>query len=156
MLRLIWNLSVGLRNALHRFAPTNILSDAIRTRRRGLKWGVPAMLLAGPYLYLAYICTVLIDEGGPAWLSLLVLLFIWNAMKMLWIGPVSLVVLIRVSRCGGESASNPPAQRAGGPKGDQSHANHATHDVQRGSLNSRKARKSRPIGVFGRLGVRGS
>jgi len=96
MLRLIWNLSVGLRNALHRFAPTNILSDAIRTRRRGLKWGVPAMLLAGPYLYLAYICTVLIDEGGPAWLSLLVLLFIWNAMKMLWIGPVSLVVLIRV------------------------------------------------------------
>lgn len=98
MLRLIWNLSVGLRNALHRFAPTNILSDAIRTRRRGLKWGVPAMLLAGPYLYLAYICTVLIDEGGPAWLSLLVLLFIWNAMKMLWIGPVSLVVLIRVIR----------------------------------------------------------
>ncbi|GAA3587399.1 hypothetical protein GCM10022198_08730 [Klugiella xanthotipulae] len=94
MLRLLWNLSVHVRNALHRFAPTNILSDAIRTRR-GLKWGIPVMLLAVPYLYAAYLCTVVIDGGGPGWLYLLVLLFIWNAMKMIWIGPVSLVLLIR-------------------------------------------------------------
>lgn len=45
MFRLIWILSVWLHDLLHRFAPTNILINAIRTQRRRLKWGVPAMLL---------------------------------------------------------------------------------------------------------------
>lgn len=74
--------------------PTNVALDAIRTRR-GLKWGMPAMLLAVPYLLAASICTSLIAEGGPGWLNLLVLLFIWNALKFLIMGPVSLVLLIR-------------------------------------------------------------
>ncbi len=30
------------------------------------------------------------------WLNILVILFIWNAMKFLWIGPVSLVLLAHV------------------------------------------------------------
>ncbi len=96
MFRLIWDLSVRLRNALHRFAPTNLLSDAIRTHRRGLKWGPLAMLLAVPYLYAAYFSTVLIDGGGPRWLYLLTLLLVWNAMKMVWLGHVSLLTLVRV------------------------------------------------------------
>lgn len=78
-----------------RYAPTNLLLNAIRTRR-GLKWGVPAMLLAVPYFYGAAICTTIINDGGPGWLHLLVLLFVWNAFKFLWIGPVSLIQLIRV------------------------------------------------------------
>lgn len=41
------------------------------------------MLLAGPYLYAASICTTILDNGGPGWLNLLVLLSIWNALKML-------------------------------------------------------------------------
>lgn len=49
--------------------PTNILLDAIRTRR-GLKWGVPAMFLAGPYLLAASVCNTLIAHGGPGWLNL--------------------------------------------------------------------------------------
>ena len=77
-----------------RYAPTNLLLNAIRTRR-GLKWGIPAMLLAVPYLYAAAICTTIINDGGPGWLHLLVLLFIWNAFKFLWIGPVSLALLAR-------------------------------------------------------------
>ena len=40
------------------------LLDAIR-RRRGLRWGIPAMLIAAPYLLIASICTRLIDDGGP-------------------------------------------------------------------------------------------
>ncbi len=75
--------------------PTNILLDAIRTPR-GLKWGVPAMLLAIPYFLIAAILVQVIKDGGPAWLNVLVLLSIWNGLKMLWIGPLSLVLLVRL------------------------------------------------------------
>ncbi|MCO7271861.1 sulfate permease [Cellulosimicrobium cellulans] len=80
-----------------RYAPTNLLLNAIRTRR-GLKWGIPAMLLAGAYLYAAAICTTIINDGGPGWLHLLVLVFVWNAFKFLWNGPVSLIQLVRRRR----------------------------------------------------------
>ncbi|WP_147522553.1 sulfate permease [Brevibacterium senegalense] len=74
------------------YAPTNLVLNAIRTRR-GLKWGVPAMLLAVPYFYAAAICTIIINDGGPSWLYLLVLLLVWNAFKFHWIGPVSLLLM---------------------------------------------------------------
>jgi len=66
MLRLIWALSVHTRNFLRRYMPTNRLLDVIRTRR-GLKWGVSAMLLAIPYLLIlaAAIFRDLIEGGGP-------------------------------------------------------------------------------------------
>lgn len=95
MLRLLWAASVGTRYFLRRYMPTNILLDLIRTRR-GPKWGIPAMLLAAPYLLAASICTSIIEDGGPGWLNLLVLLLIWNALKFVWIGPVSLMLLVRV------------------------------------------------------------
>lgn len=94
MFRLLWAASVRTRYFLRRYMPTNIALDAIRTRR-GLKWGIPAMLAAGPYLLAASICTNLIAHGGPGWLNLLVVLFIWNAMKFVVMGPVSLVLLVR-------------------------------------------------------------
>lgn len=94
MFRLIWAASIHTRYFLRRYMPTNIALDAIRTRR-GLKWGVPAMLLAVPYLYAASLLTVLIDDGAPGWLYLLVLLFIWNALKFAIMGPVSVVLLLR-------------------------------------------------------------
>ncbi|GAA1484698.1 sulfate permease [Brachybacterium fresconis] len=95
MFRLILTASVHTRYFLRRCMPTNILLDAIRTRR-GLKWGVPAMLLAVPYLYVAGILRVLIEDGGPGWLHVLVLVCVWNAMKFAIMGPVSLVLLLRV------------------------------------------------------------
>lgn len=94
MLRLLWAASVRTRYFLRRYMPTNILLDLIRTRR-GLKWGVPAMLLAAPYLLAASICTNLIADGGPGWLNFLVILFLWNALKFLLMGPASLVLLLR-------------------------------------------------------------
>lgn len=85
MFRLLWTAGVHTRYYLRRSMPTNIALDAIRTRR-GLMWGVPATLLAVPYLLAASICTNLIADGGPGWLNLLVLLFIWNALKFLIMG----------------------------------------------------------------------
>ena len=95
MIRQLWTLSVYTRAFLRRYMPTNILLDAIRTRR-GLKWGVPAMLLAVPYLLAASTFTTLIADGGPGWLNLLVLLCLWNTMKFIFMGPVSLILLARV------------------------------------------------------------
>ncbi|MFC5679103.1 sulfate permease [Aeromicrobium endophyticum] len=94
MIRLLWAASVGTRDYLRFYMPTNIALDAIRTRR-GRRWGVPAMLIAVPYVFAASICTALLADGGPGWLNILVLLFIWNAMKFAFMGPVSLVLLIR-------------------------------------------------------------
>jgi hypothetical protein len=74
--------------------PTNILLDAIRTRR-GLKWGVPAILLAIPYLFAASICTALIDWGASRWLYVVALVCIWNALKFIVIGPVSVALLVQ-------------------------------------------------------------
>lgn len=94
MFRLIWIGSVYTRYFLSRYMPTNILLDLIRTRR-GLKWGVPGMLLSLPYLYVASFLTVLIEDGAPGWLHVLVVLCIWNAMKFAIMGPVSIVLLLR-------------------------------------------------------------
>ncbi|WP_229118877.1 sulfate permease [Enemella evansiae] len=88
MLRLLWTLSVHTRTYMRRYMPTNRLLDAIRTRR-GLKWGIPATLLAIPSLFAVALCRALIEDGGPGWLHLLVLLCIWNAMKLTIIGPAS-------------------------------------------------------------------
>lgn len=94
MFRLIWIVSVHIRYFLLRYMPTNIALDAIRTRKC-LKWGLPAMLLAVAYLYAAALIRVFIDNGAPGWLNLLVLLFVWDAMKFAILGPVSLILLIR-------------------------------------------------------------
>ncbi|MGG7449294.1 sulfate permease [Plantibacter auratus] len=94
MFRLIWVLSVRARHYLRRHKPTNILVDAIRTRR-GLKWGTSAMLLALPYLLTAAVFRDLIKAGGPGWLNLLILVRIWNAMEMIIMGLVSVILQVR-------------------------------------------------------------
>lgn len=66
MIRLIWTVSVHTRYFLRRYMPTNILLDAIRTHRRGLKWGIPEMLLAVPYIPIANVCVQLIDPPHSA------------------------------------------------------------------------------------------
>ncbi len=93
MIRLLWAASTNVRYFMRRYMPSNILLDAIRTRR-GLKWGLPAMLLAIPYLLIANLCVRLIAAGGPGWLHLIVLVCIWSAFKMLWIGPISVGLLV--------------------------------------------------------------
>lgn len=94
MIRLLWTLSVRTRVFLRRYMPTNILLDKIRTRR-GLKWGVPAMLIAVPYLLIASPLAAAVADDGPGWLNILVVLFLWNAAKFAFIGPVTLILLAR-------------------------------------------------------------
>lgn len=98
MIRLIWTLSAHTRYYLRRYMPTNRLLDAIR-RRPNLRWGIPAMLLAVPYLLIASICTNALADGAPGWLHLVVLWAVWNAMKFIIMGPVSLILLIRARTC---------------------------------------------------------
>ncbi|OYO18306.1 hypothetical protein CGZ93_15010 [Enemella dayhoffiae] len=50
------------------------------------------MLLAVPYFLAVNYCLTLIEDGGPGWLSLLVLVFCWNALKFLIMGPVSVIL----------------------------------------------------------------
>lgn len=95
MLRLIWIISVHLRALTRRYMPTNIALDALRSRR-GLKWGVPAMLIALPCVHAASILTTLIDDGAPKWLYVIAIVLIWDALKFIIMGPVSLVILLRV------------------------------------------------------------
>lgn len=94
MIRSIWILSIYVRSFMQHCMPTNILIAFI-LRRRGLKWGVPAMLLAVPYALAAVWCLDLIDHGGPGWLHLVILTCIWNAIKFIVMGPVSVMLLLR-------------------------------------------------------------
>ena len=96
MFRLLWAASVHTRSFLRRYMPTNILLDVIHSRR-GLKWGIPATLLAVPYLIAASTCSVWVAGGGPGWANVLVLLFGWNALKFIVMGPIS-IVLIALAR----------------------------------------------------------
>lgn len=74
--------SVHIRYFLRRYMPTNILLDVIRSPR-GLKWGVPTMLLAIPCFHIAAVFVHIINDGGPASLHVFVLLSIWNGLNML-------------------------------------------------------------------------
>jgi cytochrome c-type biogenesis protein CcmH/NrfF len=44
---------------------------------------------------MAYWLTTLLAGGAPGWLNLLVLLCVWSGIKMLWLGPISLILLAR-------------------------------------------------------------
>ena len=94
MIRLLWTASIEVRYFLRRYMPSNVVLDLLRTRR-GLKWGLPAMLLAAPYLVVAYWCTTIIDRGGPGWLHLIVLVCLWSSIKMALFAPVSVVLLVK-------------------------------------------------------------
>jgi len=89
----------SIRYRLLRYAPTNIL--LIRTHgRHGVRWFLLAVGLAVMFFYADAICTTILNHDGPGWLNALVILFTWNAFKMLRIDPVTLVLrrYIRVTQ----------------------------------------------------------
>jgi hypothetical protein len=94
MFRLGFAVSAYTYYFLKRYAPSNKIIAAVRTRD-GLKWGAPAMLLAVPYLGLAYMCIQWIDNGGAGWLHILVFIGCFNTIKFLLLGPMSLLLLAR-------------------------------------------------------------
>lgn len=90
----LWNLSIRTRNLLHSYDPTNILLGKLRGRR-GLKWGIPAMLIGVSYVAIAAILTTLISHGWSRWLYLPFLLCLYNGLKFLLFGPWSVFLLMR-------------------------------------------------------------
>lgn len=94
LIRTLWTLSVRTRILLRRWMPTNILLDNLRTRH-GLKWGVPAMGLGLACLLIAAASITLIDEGWSQGLYIVFALCLWNALKFLLFGPISLLLLAR-------------------------------------------------------------
>ena len=95
MFRLIWIISIYVRSFMRRFMPSNVALAALQSRR-GLKWGMPAMLLSILYFYLAALMSDLIDGGASKWLYVVTIICIWNAFKFLVHGPASLIQLARV------------------------------------------------------------
>ena len=90
-------ISMRLAIALHAFlqyAPTNLLLSRLRSRH-GLKWGVPFTVLGAAYLFAAAMLATWLHDDGPAWLNLLVLLGLWNGLKFVVYGPISLMHLAR-------------------------------------------------------------
>lgn len=79
---------VGIR----RYFPSNIALAWLRTRD-GLKWGVPAMLLALGYRALAEWLHAEGQASGQGWMSVLALICAISAIKFAVNGPVSLVRL---------------------------------------------------------------
>ena len=94
LIRPLWTLSVRTRTFLRRWMPTNILLDRLRTRR-GLKWGVPAMGLGIVYFFGAAVSIALINGGWSAWLYVVFAMCLWNALKFVLFGPISLLLLAR-------------------------------------------------------------
>ncbi|KQM83644.1 hypothetical protein [Agromyces sp. Leaf222] len=93
MFAFVWAVSVRTGMFVRRFMPTSRLLDALHTRR-GLKWGLPAMLLAVPYGLFAAAFAGMAEDGG--WFSALALLCVWNACKFLVAGPVTAIRLLRL------------------------------------------------------------
>lgn len=79
---------------LARFAPGPRLVSRI-LRRDGLKWGIPAMLIATPYYLIANFLKELIEQGSDAWLSLPLLWCLVMGTAFLLLGPISLLKLAK-------------------------------------------------------------
>lgn len=80
---------------LARYLPSLRLIMRIIHRRDSHKWGMPAMLLAAPYFFVANIFKVLIEDGGEAWLSIPILWCLVMGIVFLAMGPASLIILTK-------------------------------------------------------------
>lgn len=92
MLTLVMRISVALFR-LTRWLPSSIILALLRTRR-GLKYGVPAMLLAIPYGYGAWWLEGHIATGSAEkWCYLIVMALAVAAFRFVVFGPRSLLLL---------------------------------------------------------------
>lgn len=81
LIYLCFRFAAVLHAYLTYYAPTNRIIAWLSTPR-GLKWAIPVALAAVPaYRFTASLCRIIIDDGGPEYLYLLVTLCVWNATK---------------------------------------------------------------------------
>ena len=93
MFRLIVPLAGSVR-AMLPHAPTNRFLRWLHARL-GIVATVAAMAAGVAYLFTAAVCTVLLDRGGPGWLNILVVLFLYNGVKLALHGLVMGAMLVR-------------------------------------------------------------
>lgn len=95
MLTALWNLSAAIRGYLRFYMPINRAVDWLRTPR-GLKWAIPAALVATPaYLGLTALAIQLAARPGLGFVNLLVFLFFWNAAKFAWMAVLSPFLMLK-------------------------------------------------------------
>lgn len=92
---LAWRLSASIHRYLQTYAPTNIAITWLRTRR-GIKWAIPAAIVATPlYALAAHALVGALDRGGPTWLGFIAMLCVWNALKFVANAIMTPLVLAR-------------------------------------------------------------
>ncbi|GAB2563725.1 sulfate permease [Leucobacter ruminantium] len=102
MFTLIFALATRAATALFivtRYLPGNLLIAWLRSRK-GVKFGVPAMLLAFPYWWFGMWIESLIQNGAlPGAFYLIVAACAFTMAKLFLMGPISLVLLIKTRWC---------------------------------------------------------
>lgn len=81
--------------ALNRYLPSFRLIQWVVHRRGSHKWGVPAMLLAVPYFFVANIFKGILEDGGHALFSVPLLWCLVMGIVFLGLGPISLLLLAK-------------------------------------------------------------
>lgn len=94
MLTLILRMVTAVVSLLLRVSPGLRMLAWLRSRN-GLRWGVPAMLIAVPYYFLARLCVLIIESGGPSVLHLLVLWCGILVCAFVLMGPLSVLILLK-------------------------------------------------------------
>lgn len=92
MLTLIFRFVSRLLEFMLRFSLGLRLLARLR-RRDGLKWGIPAMLIAVPYWAVAVGLAQFIQSGGSGWINLVVLWCATLSIAFVVNGPISLTLL---------------------------------------------------------------
>lgn len=82
MISLYFYAAFHIHSLLQRHAPTNVLVRVVRART-GPSWLPAATLLGGVgYLFATAISIHVVEQDGPGWVNLLVLVCAWNAPKL--------------------------------------------------------------------------
>ncbi|MGE0306831.1 MAG: sulfate permease [Acidimicrobiia bacterium] len=94
MLALCIRLAAAIHGYCAFYMPTNRAVWWLRSPH-GIKWAIPAALVATPtYLFAMSVCMTIIERGGPGYLNVLVMLFAWNAIKFAAAGVVTVPSLV--------------------------------------------------------------
>lgn len=78
---LLWRTVATIHGSVKTYAPSNIAIAYLRSPR-GLKWAIPAALIAVPtYLYFAWLMNILVDRCATEWLYLITVIAWVDACK---------------------------------------------------------------------------
>lgn len=78
---------------LQAYAPPNVLIRRVRSTRPTIRTAVALGILAFVCAAAAHAVTSAIEAGGPGWLSIIVLVLTWDAIR---IGVLALLVSVRL------------------------------------------------------------